>query len=489
MPTDAPIRIDNRLELFIDEFLIDRLEGPATLRLHSPTPREVVLDLDRAWEGCMCGYMTVMKVQDHFRIYYRGHHVDVEDPRNKGESLHIERPAMVCVAESPDGIHWTRPALDLLRTAVFPGNNGVWLGVGDNLKGLHGFSPFLDTNPACPPEQRFKAVGGTEGWPIEGLWGMTSPDGFRWSLLGDKALITAGAFDSHNLVFWDALRGQYRAYVRDFNPDGRGIRTATSDDFVNWTEPQWLDYPGAEREQLYTNNVQPYPRAPHLFVGFPARYVERPWSPSIEALPELEHRRKRAKINERFGASLTDSVFMSSRDGKSFRRWGEAFIRPGLRAEGNWTYGDNYMAWGMIPTPSDLPGGGMELSFYASEHYWRGKSTAVRRFTLRMDGFVSVNAPLRGGRLVTKPLLFAGSRLALNLSASAAGSVRVEILDAQGKSIEGFTADDAYETLGDGLAQVVQWKGGPSVARLAGQPIRLAMTIRDADVYAFQFVE
>ena len=54
-----------------------------------------------------------------------------------------------------------------------------------------------------------------------------------------------------------------------------------------------LRYVDSPDEALYTNQVLPYYRAPHIFVGFPTRYVERPWSNSFKALPDLEHRQRR----------------------------------------------------------------------------------------------------------------------------------------------------------------------------------------------------
>lgn len=481
-----PVRIGDRLELLVDEFLIARRSG-ADLRLHPPTPREAVLVLDRPWEGCMCGYATVLRDGPRLRLYYRGWQVDLESPESRGESLRTPRPACICMAESSDGVHWERPELGLFAYGGSRDNNIVWMGEGDDSKGLHGFSPFLDPNPDARPEARYKAVGAPETWPVPGLYAMTSPDGLHWSLMGDAPIITRGAFDSHNLVFWDAVRGEYRAYVRDFRDGRRDIRTAVSPDFVHWSEPEWLDIRGAPPEQLYTNNVMPYARAPHIFLGFPARYVERPWSPSIEALPELEHRRLRAKVNERFGAALTDAVFMSSRDGRTFRRWGEAFIRPGLRAAGNWAYGDNYPAWGLAETASDLPGGGTELSMYATEGYWRGQSTTVRRYSLRMDGFVSLSGPRTGGEMITRPVVFSGDRLVLNVSTSAAGCVRAELLGAGGLPLPGYSLADCHEIIGDTLAYTVRWKAGPDVGPLAGTPVRVRIVLHDADLYSLRF--
>jgi hypothetical protein len=112
------------------------------------------------------------------------------------------------------------------------------------------------------------------------------------------------------------------------------------------------------------------------------------------------------------------------------------------------------------------------------------------RYTLRVDGFVSVQAPLSGGELITKPLTFSGRELALNFSASAAGSVQVELLrDQMNTPIEGFSLEDCVELLGDDLERVVRWKGGPDLSRLAGTPVRLRFVLRDADLYSFRFRE
>jgi hypothetical protein len=75
----------------------------------------------------------------------------------------------------------------------------------------------------------------------------------------------------------------------------------------------------------------------------------------------------------------------------------------------------------------------------------------------------------------------------MNFSTSAAGSVRVEIQDAAGKPIPGFTLADCPEVFGDRLDQVVVWKQGSDVGKLAGQPIRLRFVLNDADLYAIRF--
>ncbi len=281
---------------------------------------------------------------------------------------------------------------------------------------------------------------------------------YRFSIASDKPVITQGAFDSENLAFWDPLRKEYRAYWRIFTagvtddkkwkPAGfRAIRTATSKDALSWSEPADVRYVDSPVEHLYTNQVLPYYRAPHIFMGFPMRYTDRGWSESMRALPGLEERLARAKANQRYGTAVTDGLFMTSRDGVLFHRWNEAFLRPGPRQKGTWVYGDNMTFWGMVETASALGDAPNELSIFATEDYWQGVGVSFRRLTLRLDGFVSLWAPARGGELLTKPLVFDGGNLTLNLSTAAAGSLQVEIQDAAGQAIPWPTARKSSATI------------------------------------------
>jgi hypothetical protein len=217
-------------------------------------------------------------------------------------------------------------------------NNVVWCG---NLS--HNFTPFLDANPACPPAERYKAVGGTKiEWGGEGLWLLVSADGIRWRKRDTAPIAFPGNFDSQNLIFWDAAADCYRAYWRDHRgndpqvPTGRDVRTAVSADLTTWSEARMLDYdpnrsgspeldqtddPSGDHHQFYTNGVLPYPRAPHLLIGFPQRYCDRGWQVSTDHLPDPEHRRKQADKGveggrpTRLGTVVMDVLFMASRDG------------------------------------------------------------------------------------------------------------------------------------------------------------------------------
>jgi len=185
---------------------------------------------------------------------------------------------------------------------------------------------------------------------------------------------------------------------------------------------------------------------------------------------------------------MTEGLLMGSRDGVRFTMWPEAFLRPGLRTRDSWFYGDNYQTWGLVQTKSAIPDAPPELSLYASEHYHQQEGgTVFRRYTLRMDGFVSIEAPLSGGELITRPLTFTGRELVLNVSTSAAGSVRIEMQDPAGQALEGYALADCAEVFGDDLERPVVWGIGTDVGSLAGRAVRLRFELRDADLYAFRF--
>ncbi|NUQ64897.1 MAG: hypothetical protein HUU20_20735, partial [Pirellulales bacterium] len=322
----------------------------------------------------------------------------------------------------------------------------------------HNFNPFRDTNPKAAAEERYKALGG--GPPRL----FASPDGIHWRLVRPEPVLTDGPHDSQNLAFWDPQRRLYVAYARFFANGVRHIRTATSEDFVHWSPSQPIDLGKAPPEHLYTNAITPYFRAPHMYVGFPMRFVET---------------RKLAAGHPYPGVS--DGVFISSRDGLHFdRRFLEAFIRPDFGME-NWTDRTNLPTWGVVQT------GSAEMSVYWVEHF-RHPTVRLRRGTLRLDGFTSVRAAPSGGEFITRPLRFQGTRLELNFQTSAPGGLRIAVLDQEGKEFPGLGLADCPEIYGNEIDRIVAWKQGDNLGRLADQAIRLRFVMRDADLYAIRFV-
>lgn len=382
----APIELGTRLELFVDDYLIESCAG-AQLRLQSPRPREVAIVFDAPWEGNTSGYVTVFEDDGLFRMYYRA-----SDSSPGSEGRDEQR---VCYACSEDGVHWAKPDLGLFEFDGSKANNIVWEGVG-----THNFVPFKDGNPACAPGERYKAVG--SGSDHARLVPFRSEDGIHWSLMREEPIITEGAFDSQNLAFWDVYRGRYVEFHRGFRDGVRAIMTSTTVDFLSWPAPEWLDYGDCPKEHLYTNAITTYPRAPHILMGFPKRFLPSR-DPKIHRYP-----------------GVSDGVFMTSRDGLHWRRWGEAFIRPGLQRS-RWVNRNNMTAWGILQTKAEEPDLPDELSVFSSEGYYTGPCK-LRRFTVRLDGFVSVHAPASGGEFTTKLLTFADDPAPRRPSPVTAGS-------------------------------------------------------------------
>ncbi len=487
--TQQPVAIGSRLEPLVDDYLIDEMTGDARLELHRPVRREIVYRTDAPWEGnasafCSVFYDTTVD-PPVYRMYYRGLHY-----RHSGEPAQAleDHPWVLCYAESDDGLHWRRPELGIHEFAGSTANNIVL--TPEAVAEIGGdpahTATWLDTNPDCPPDQRYKIT--IVGKP-RGLYVLASDDGVHFKPLSNQPAVTEGAFDSQNLMFWDPHIGKYREYHRGFQDGVRAIMTATSDDVLNFPEPQWVQYVDSEPEHLYTNQIKPYYRAPHILMGFPMRYTDRGWSQPVLELPMLEERLARAAASRRYGTAITDALFMTSRDGLTFKRWAEAFIRPGPRQRESWVYGDNFVFWQMVETASTLEDAPREISLYATEGYWEGVDTAFRRYTIRIDGFVSASAPMSGGELVTRPLVFEGGNLALNLATSGAGSVQVELQEPDGTPIPGYALADCPEIYGDHLRFVVRWSDvGGDVRPVQGRPVRLRFVLRDADLYSFPFI-
>src|SRR5437762_1352086 len=67
------IDIGTRVEMFVDDFLIDPASRHGvSLQLQAPVRREVVLTTDKPWEGHASAYYTVLQDGLRFRLYYRG---------------------------------------------------------------------------------------------------------------------------------------------------------------------------------------------------------------------------------------------------------------------------------------------------------------------------------------------------------------------------------------------------------------------------------
>lgn len=303
----APVDIGSRLELLVDRHLVERTSGAAALRLHAPVACESAIVFDRPWELPVVNFVAAFRDGARYRMYYRA--LPIPPGRTLAETqgpAGRDRRDFVCYAESADGTHWQRPDLGLFEFAGSRRNNIVWSHGAAGMFAVGGMMVFRDDSPGCAPEARYKALVARDVAPDPGRvhWA-SSPDGIRWSPRGPIEPATHS--DGPVPAFWDDARGEYRRYQRAHRRGGviagagafRDVQVAVSKDFVHWSAPAWIeypDYPEAATEQLYTNNIAPYHRAPHLLLGFPTRYVERPWTPAIDGLPEQGARRAYVRL-------------------------------------------------------------------------------------------------------------------------------------------------------------------------------------------------
>jgi hypothetical protein len=139
------------------------------------------------------------------------------------------------------------------------------------------------------------------------------------------------------------------------------------------------------------------------------------------------------------------------------------------------------MAWGLVQLKGEEA-----WSVYAKEAYYTGTGSRLRRFTYRPHGLVALTAGPEGGEAVTRPLKFQGKKLHLNFAAKTGGSVRVELQDADGQTIEPFSLANAALT-GDSLGKAVTWGDQTHLGQLAGKAVRLRFVLKDAQLYSFRF--
>ncbi len=492
------IDIGTERQLFVDDYIIDTANTDAALTAHSPVMKEEVFKTDLPWEGDNCDFYVILDDVDadgqaYYRMYYLGW--DSVNPTD----------IRVCYACSYDGSNWEKPSLGLhtytdQATGEVYTDTNIILYTEEEI--FDNFFVTKDTRPNVPDSQRYKAIcqGRLDqlGFPSFGLWAWQSPDGLHWTKT-HRVLPHQeewfGAFDSVNTLVWDETTQQFFTYFRvresqlidgvDY-VDFRKIYGATAPDFVPFDTQTLFSLNYGENSplfEMYTNNISKYHRAPQLFIGFPTRFSRHSvWEKNYEYLTDPQARLEKVNAGQVTKTlSMTDTLFMTSRDGYLWNRQNEAFFTPGPEYQANWIYGNCYPAYGLIETQSDIPGADRQLSTYLFEGKFYHEPSVLYRYVFRLDGFVSYQGTLAPQTVTTKPLTFAGSRLFINFATSAAGSVTVNILDENDSPLQGFTA----RLIGDNTDREVVFEG--DLSQLAGRTVKLQFVLSDSQIYSFKF--
>ena len=443
----------NRIELFVDRYLIDRSDN-VTFRLQPPKDCGCVIPFSQPWECFGSLGLTVLDDEKEIKCYYRGF-PSVQNDASERQTC--------CLSVSDDGLHFTPYPVNEIPYDGITENNIVRM---DTF--CHNFAPFYDTNPACKPDERYKAIGGIiqQG----GIHVFASPDGIHWHMPADGPVITKGAFDSMNMAFWSPADRRYHCYSRychipgmtntnihAYNTTGnlRAIQSCTSEDFIHWTEPVMNEY--AEwhpTDELYTNAARPIPGAEHILLSIPMRFHA--------------YRKKLTAYdgNDWGSDGISDAVLMTSRDGVYWDRTvRDAGLSGGVEEDREWTQRNFITAGGIIVR-------GDEFYFYVEKHYmwddggiWAYSVPKYRLMSLYADG--------AGGSVTTKPLHFESDTISLNYRTSAYGYIRVTVRDMDGNVI--YVSDEIY---GNELSHTLSIEG------LAGTDGTLLIELMEADLYA-----
>lgn len=131
-----------------------------------------------------------------------------------------------------------------------------------------------------------------------------------------------------------------------------------------------------------------------------------------------------------------------------------------------------------------------EIWQYADYSMGRHDSNAPHwrvRLTQRFDGFVAIEADESVGQFTTKPLVFDGSALVLNIAVEKDGITTVALLDESGQPIKGFTQDQCDPIRIDHLQHCVSWDGASNLSEISGKTVRLHVRMKKAKLFALQF--
>jgi len=262
------------------------------------------------------------------------------------------------------------------------------------------------------------------------------------------------------------------------------LRTAgqcESDDLIHWTRPRMtlhrdgLDEPDT---QMYEHVTFPYES---MWIG-----LVRVMHGQKGVIPKPPIRARRP------GWKQVEVELTASRDGRHWTRVcrGRQFLPLGGK--------DRWDADYRIPA---RPGKPLLIDGKLWFYYWGARRPErfqamgwpdpridmhVGLATLRRDGFVSLNAGARPGRVVTRPLTFEGKTLHVNADVAPGGRIRVAIQDAAGRTLPPYTLAGCNPLTGDVLDAKVAWAGRRTIRHKSAQSLRLAFELKKAKLYSFR---
>ena len=462
----------NGRQLFIDDHVIEKIRGARKV-LNRPVkhPRNPLIVAEKPWEKTLLNRGSVIYDEQAklFKMWYSVYTTDLKEQ-------------LLCYATSRDGIKWDKPLI----------NEAGQSNVIPDFRAANPPSVFKDVHEP-DPARRYKMLYGA-GQPRKYTTNAAySPDGLSWTPESSNPVIPHS--DTLNSCFWDPARRRYVAHVRFGPPNTRWVSLTESPDFVHWSpkvtvlKPSSIDEPFETKH--YGMRVLPYEGT---LLGFLSAYHGE----TIRPIPADEMWRDRTNVQLAFSRDgLTwqrvgkTGAISDSREKEGKRDWkpiaeGATFLPYGTSRKADWDWGQVY--------PFDPPLiVGDQIWFYyqglKGRHWFKQHKDPLESgfglATLRLDGFVSVDAP-QAGTLQTRRFIAIGDTLVINAKADG-GEIRVEAIDALGRVISGFSKEDCTPIRGDSVRHVVSWKGGPNCHQLQARPIKLRFHLKTASLFSFEF--
>lgn len=459
----AVIPIDVGRQLFVDDFLIEESSLARTFHKAQYHPGNPVLRPETKWEyRDEYADRTETKPNPAAMPFSDGVFFDPTDQLFKMWYMGGYNQN-TCLALSKDGVSWNRPELDVTKgtNIVFThprDSSTVWLDHEDRDGGGRFKMAFYDGSQ-------------------DGLLLLASPDGVHWRQVG-KALHRG----DRSTFFWNPFRQVWVFSLRDdVGGNQRHRRYFECRDFAKarWNTgepPLWI---GADRRDLWRPEYNSPPELYNLdCVAYESLMI------GLFTIWHGEHT-AREKPN--------DISVGYSRDGFHWSRpTRDAFIGVSETA-GDWNWANVQSAGGCCLTVGD------RLYFYVSGRQGepgtnRPGVCSTGLATLRRDGFASLSddvsapQPVRARQsppssVTTRPLRFSGGQLFVNAVVS--GSLRVEVLDREGRVIPPFSSANAIPVTGDATRIPVAWQSGASLKSLAGEVVRFRFTVTRGRLYSF----
>jgi hypothetical protein len=516
---DSPLQLMDRKHLFIDDALFTDSKY-VSFNVNPPKRAERVIE---NIEGPYRKHLTVVEDGEGIIRIYNSIHDDY-----------------LAVRTSKDGINFEVPDMG----KDYRGQKNIVL--HEMVGGLG--NPFIDVNG--PPERRWKYI---SGYHRRGIYVYTSPDGYDWTR--HKTALLPFRSGTQSCTFYDDQRQLYVGYHRTgifHTPAGATQRGSVFAETNNLYEPIPFkplspeDYLEADKSMrlrdplpwyldngpltpggfgiefphrfdpieadpvgtdIYITKAQKYPWAPDTYLAFPIVYFhyEKDGPPTRHILmhPSLGR-----------GSGPVETQISVSRDGVNWQR----FSRPtyvGIGRQSGRNVYTAYIAHGMVRRGDEIWQYYFGESQYHSAHKKDEAGRAVYRLVQRLDGFISMDAPYeKEVTVISKPLVFKGNRLLLNIDTDAAGYAQVGFLDEKGNPIEGFGVDDCVYINGDFVETEVEWfpywnefkeykgknfkeiedtnlkiKLEKDLSSLEGKTVQVVFRLRGCKLYAMQFAE